>query len=327
MAHQLTERNNGFVEMAYLGETPWHGLGQKVQKGATIEEWMVSAGMDWTIQEAPVEFSYKANNMKVRGKVADKKVLYRSDTFAPLGTVGDGFKVVQPHDVLEFFRDLTQGAGFAVETAGTLFGGRRFWALANIGDDCEVVPGDKIGGYLLLCTGADGTLATMGKFTTVRVVCNNTLSMSLGESGQHKVSHKTTFNPESMKSKLGLVHTEFNRFAENMKRLSDKQISAARAERLAFELLKPVDAEVNLETIDKISNSRAFKSILSMFDGGGQGSNITGVAGTGWGFLNAVTEYVDHEARATSIDNRLNSAWFGPGEDLKNKALAIMTSL
>lgn len=329
--HALTERKNGFVEMAYAGDTPWHGLGQQVIKGAPIEEWMVSAGMDWTIQESPVEFGYVASGMKVRSKVPGKKVLYRSDTFAPLGTVGSEFKTVQPHEVLEFFRDLTDDAGFSIETAGTLFGGRRFWALAHIGDTVEIVPGDKVGGYLLLCTGADGTLATMGKFTTVRVVCNNTLSMACGEDGQHKMSHKSKFNPVAMKQKMGLVHEEFNAFRENMTRLSDKHVSAMRAERLAFDLLRPADFEAlpagaKTKAIDTVSTSRAYKGILAMFEGGGMGSNLDGVKNTAWGFVNAVTQYVDHEARATSSDNRLNSAWFGAGDDLKNRAVSLVSA-
>lgn len=329
MAHQLTERKNGFVEMAYAGDTPWHGLGQKVTQGASIEEWQVQAGMDWTIGESPVQFQYVTSaGLKCNGKVADKKVLYRSDTFAPLGTVGAGFKTVQPHDVLEFFRDLTADAGMTIETAGTLFGGRRFWTLAHIGDSCEIVPGDKVGGYLLLCTGADGTLATTGKFTTVRVVCNNTLSMSLTETGKHTVSHKMRFDPKGMKEALGLAHDEFRVFKENMSRLSDKTVSAQRAERLAFDLLKPatfdkLDQPAKLDAINTVSDSRAFKSILSLFEGGGKGADIDGVKGTAWGFVNAVTEYTDYHARATSTDNRLNSAWLGAGDDLKNKAVEL----
>lgn len=328
MAHQLTERKNGFVEMAYAGETPWHGLGQQVTKGASIEEWQAQAGMDWTIEQAPVEFGYTTNGMKVRGKVADKKVLYRSDSFAPLGTVGDRFQVVQPHDVLEFFRDLTEKSGMQIETAGTLFGGRRFWTLAHIGDTCEIVPGDKVGGYLLLCTGADGTLATTGKFTTVRVVCNNTLSMSLNESGKHSISHKMKFDPEHMKQSLGLAHDEFRVFKENMTRLSDKSVSIARAERLAFDLLKPDSFDKANETekhtvIQDVSDSRAFKSILALFEGGGKGATMDGVSGTAWGFVNAVTEYTDYHSRATSTDNRLNSAWLGKGDEMKTKAVEL----
>ena len=34
-----------------------------------------------------------------------------------------------------------------------------------------------------------------------------------------------------------------------------------------------------------------------------------------------VTEFVDHERRARSTDNRLDSAWFGKGAQIKQRAL------
>ena len=42
--------------MAYTGVTPWHGLGQKLPANRPLEEWIVSAGMNWKINEAPVLF-------------------------------------------------------------------------------------------------------------------------------------------------------------------------------------------------------------------------------------------------------------------------------
>jgi phage/plasmid-like protein (TIGR03299 family) len=325
MSHELTI-TNGVAEMAYAGETPWHGLGQTVARGSSIETWAQAAHMEWSIQEAPVQYTAAYRGLKVMPKVLDKKVLFRSDSLAPLGVVGDKFKVVQPNQVLEFFRDLTEKEGFAIETVGTLFGGRRFWALAHIGESCDIVPGDKIGGYLLLCTGADGTLATTAKFTTVRVVCNNTLSMSLDNEAGHqfKTSHRSVFDPTKTKIDMGLAVAQFGQFEANMKRLSDKTVSMARAERLAFDLLKPAGLDITQPAaIETVSNSRAFKSILALFDGAGKGATLAGVAGTAWGFVNAVTEYVDHTARATSTDNRLNAAWFGAGDDLKSKAVNL----
>lgn len=328
MSHELTQRASGRYEMAYTGQTPWHGLGQTVVKGASIEEWATAAGMDWKVCRSRVRYG-DGDHARI---IEDKHVLFRSDTKDALGIVSASFKIVQPRDVLEFFRDLTTGAGFDIETAGTLFGGRRFWALASIGDACNVVPGDKVGGYLLLCTGADGTLATVGKFTTVRVVCNNTLSMSLQESGQARITHRTQFDPVAMKDKLGIAHQEFSQFAENMKRLSDKSVSMARAERLAFDLLKPADFDKQpqakqVETIEAVSDSAGFKKVLALFDGGGIGAKMDGVAGTAWGFVNAVTQYADHEVRAQSQDNRLSSAWFGPGDAMKSRAVELCMAL
>jgi phage/plasmid-like protein (TIGR03299 family) len=320
----ITLRKSGKAEMAYVGDTPWHGLGQQLQVGLSIEEWQQAAGMEWAIKRARVRYG-EGDKARI---IEDQHVLFRSDTKDPLGIVSDRFKIVQPREVLEFFRDLTQRAGFELETAGTLFGGKRFWALARIGAECEIVPGDKVGGYLLLCTGADGSLATTGKYTLIRVVCQNTISMALNSGTEYKVRHSTTFDPFKMKLQLGLAHEAFDTFAGNLMRLSGKRVSMDRAERLTFELLKPATfdtapGEDKVGIIEKVTDSKGFKEIMALFDGGGKGSTIAGVEGTAWGWLNAVTEQTDWHSRAQSVDNRMNSAWLGAGDALKSKALDL----
>ena len=49
--------------------------------------------------------------------------------------------------------------------------------------------------------------------------------------------------------------------------------------------------------------------------------------GTAWGLLCSITEYVDHERRARSQDNRLDSAWFGQGAAIKQRALEYALQL
>ncbi|MEJ1959752.1 MAG: DUF932 domain-containing protein [Nitrosomonadales bacterium] len=58
-----------------------------------------------------------------------------------------------------------------------------------------------------------------------------------------------------------------------------------------------------------------------MFSGSGKGSELASAKGTVWGLLNGVTEYVDTHRRAKSQDNRLDSAWFGQGAQIKQRAL------
>lgn len=36
--------------MAYVGATPWHGLGNKVEENITLEEFQKEAGLVWTGQ-------------------------------------------------------------------------------------------------------------------------------------------------------------------------------------------------------------------------------------------------------------------------------------
>ena len=333
MAHEITIRQNGFAEMASRSKE-WHygdTAHQIITADDTLQDITTKAGMDWKIQRAKVRYPVAHGTSPDAWRTMDDShVLMRSDTKDALGIVSDKYKVVQPAQVLEWMDTLTHDAGFQIETAGTLFGGRKFWALASIGDDCEIVPGDRIGGYLLLATSCDGSSATVGQFTTVRVVCNNTLSMSMQAGGKHKITHRTVFNPETMRSKLGIAHEMFGDFAKQTARLADKSVSTNRAERLLLDLLAPkvaaLGAAATLPELEKVTDSLAFKKIMALFEGEGKGSRMDGVQGTAWGWLNAVTEYADHHARTTSAENRMHSAWFGAGADLKESALAIATS-
>ena len=119
--------------MAYVGEKPWHGLGNKLEPQQPIEVWKRQAGMDWEIENSEVRFISGNNTIGSIHSFPEQKVLYRSDTRAPLAVVSKRFQVVQPGEILEFYRDLTADNGFELETAGVLREGRKFWALARTG--------------------------------------------------------------------------------------------------------------------------------------------------------------------------------------------------
>ena len=172
--------------MAYVGAEPWHGLGNKLTPKQPLEVWAAAAGMDWSIEEAEVRFvAGSADNRAGLGSIhafPEQKVLYRSDTRAPLSVVSSRFQVVQPAEILEFYLDLTELGGYELETAGVLKEGRKLWALAKTGQSATLKGRDTVNGYLLLATACDGSLATTAQFTSVRVVCNNTLAIALGDS-------------------------------------------------------------------------------------------------------------------------------------------------
>jgi len=319
MAHDLTITNTGTAEMAFVGETPWHGLGQILLPGASIEEWRLAAGMDWKIKRTNVQYTNgELHNWN------DNHVLYRSDTNKPLAIVSPKYKEVQPMQVLEFFRDMVEKNGFNLETAGTMKGGRRFWALANTGLGGEVVDGDNINSYLLLVTSCDGGLATTAQFTSVRVVCNNTLQMSLGESAGTRVSvrHSTAFNANSFKAELGLNATEvYTDFMDRMKGYANTSLSGSQAE----EIIEAMFAKKGVTVPIRIT--KGFKSVMQLFNGVGKGSQIDGVAGTAWGLVNAVTEYSDFHVRAKNQEYRLDSAWFGAGRCLKENILELVAEV
>ena len=307
--------------MAYTGETPWHQLGNQLPAKQSIEVWAKQAGMDWNICETPVR--YMTEQAGALGSIMsfdDQKVLYRSDSKAALSVVSSRYQVVQPKAVLEFYRDLTEISGFELETAGVLKEGKKFWALAKTGKEATLKGNDLVKGYILLATSCDGTLATTATPTTVRVVCNNTLAIALnGASSAIKVPHSTSFDAQAVKKQLGIAVSQWDSFMYRMKTLSERKVKSHEAMNYFLKVLCQTDSHSDPSM--GLMNERALKKVQALYEGQGHGADLASASGTAWGLLNAVTEFVDHERKARSQDYRLDSAWFGQGANLKQRAL------
>lgn len=306
-------------QMAYIGDTPWHGLGNQLTPKQPLEVWAKQSGMNFKILETPVRFMAEAiGQLGSIMTFPEQKVLYRSDTKVPLSVVSNRFQVVQPAEILEFYRDLTEVSGFELETAGVLKEGRKVWALARTGRTGGLKGNDTVNGYLLLATACDGTLATTAQFTSIRVVCNNTLAIALSDTSTAvKVPHNTRFDPQAVKQQLGVSVSSWDAFMYRMKVLSERKVKSHEAMsyflRVFTDQATPVAAG--------LTNERAIKAVQTLYDGQGKGAELTSAKGTAWGLLNSITEYVDHQRRARNQDYRLDSAWFGQGAALKKKAL------
>ena len=340
MAHQIEN-------MAYVGETPWHGLGNPLTPNQPIEVWAQQAGMDWQIESSNV--SYVAENQHKQRIIMphdEQRVLYRSDTHAALSVVSQRYQEVQPREILEFYRDLTEQSGFELETAGVLKGGKKFWALARTGQSGMLKGKDVSNGYILLATACDGTLATTAQFTSIRVVCNNTLAIALrgqnSSAGVVKVPHSTKFDAEKVKQQLGISVCAWDEHMYQMKQLSQRKVTQTEAEtyfdavfnnaslsqteqddniiqyyrNLATQANPTTKAENKTEP-----NGRAMSKVMTMFNGHGRGAELSSAKDTAYGLLCSITEFADHERRAMSQDHRLDSAWFGAGAGLKQRGL------
>ena len=338
MAHQLEQ-------MAYVGETPWHGLGNQLTPNQPIEVWAKQAGMNWRIESSDV--SYMAKNERGQSIIMpyeEQRVLYRSDTHAPLSVVSQRYQEVQPREILEFYRDLTEQSGFELETAGVLKGGKKFWALARTGQSYALRGGDVSNGYILLATACDGTLATTAQFTDIRVVCNNTLAIALkganANAGLVKVPHSTKFDANVVKNQLGISVQVWQEHMYEMKQLSERKVSQTEAAAYfdavfnnsslsiaeqddnLIKFYRNVADQAKAQSRNKTEpNGRAMSKVMEMFNGQGRGADLSSAKGTAYGLLCAMTEFVDHERRAMSSDHRLDSAWFGAGASLKQRSL------
>jgi len=321
MAHGLT-MNGKMAEMAYAGETPWHGLGQKLEYGASMDAWRIAAGMNWEIESADLLYRTGEEVNTFGGK----KVLLRSDNGLGLSVVSDRYKVVQPSEALDFFTDLVSDQGFQMHTAGTLFGGKKFWALAKMEEERFVANNkDGIGGFVLLCTSCDGSLATTAKFTSIAVVCNNTLSYSLRDKqNQIRTTHGTTFDAGSVKQQLGLAREEYDSMMKMAEQLA--AVKMTRDDTTDFFKFLFTNSRMNTSKA-VIEESKGFQTLMALADGGAMGGDLSTREGTAWGALNCVTEYVDHHAGQKAADKRMSDAWFGWGNSVKNAAASKLLEL
>src|SRR5574337_54901 len=291
-----------FFELAFRRDVPWHGLGQNVEENDSLDAMVKKAHMEWHVLRKPI--SMQIDNHTVQPGM---DILYRNDNYFPLSVVPPSYEIVQPRDIFDFYRSLIDSAGYSMDVIGALHQGKKVWALAKT-STFEVVEGDKVDCYLLLATSYDGSLATTAKFTTIRVVCQNTLNMALRDKQSVKVRHSTKFNPEQVVDKL----IEQNDWISQTKALVNLRISNNLAKEILSECMQKKDIE----------ESPQYRKIMDLF----MKSGTMIERETGWGFLNAVTEYCDWYSKEKKNQNtRLEGMWFK--ESLKDKIYETLVSV
>jgi phage/plasmid-like protein (TIGR03299 family) len=315
MPHEI-DLSTGKPAIAYVGEKPWHQLGEQLQPDASIETWLRAAGLQWKLERLPVQYLVDGTLRTME----DRFVLVRNDTNAALSVVSSDYQIVQPREVLEFYRDLVETCGYTLETAGALDCGRKVWALARTGrsDVADKDGKDKLAAYVLLATSCDKTLATTAAFTSIRVVCQNTLFFAMEDVAMKKrrhakVPHNFHFEGDAVKEELGLMDEAWPEFMAKVHRMAAHPMAADEASSFFKDLfLHGKRAKLSDKT------EREHETLLALF-GSAPGQKLESANGTLWGAVNAVTYYADH-VRSRAGGDRLNSAWFGAGFALKERA-------
>ena len=296
MAHEIAKTAAGADAMAYVGETPWHGLGAKLDENSDMETWAQASGLDFELDTVPVQNGNIVLN--------NKNIVYRKDTEVGLSVVSNNYKLVQPREVLEFFADYVEGTA-KLETAGVLHDGKRYWALAKIDGEINIA-GDISKPYILLSSSCDGSLATQARLTTVRVVCNNTLSMATQGHADVVIRHNSVFDAGQAKLKLEGVYESLASHTAAMKALAKMKMTSKQANDFLAKIFDSTD--INL--------GRQPARVLELFNGDALGADLESAKGTAFGLLNAFTQYSDWEA-GRNQNNRLFNSWFGANSQRK----------
>ncbi len=322
----------GRAAIAYSGRVPWHGQGIKLDPDSTFDEWRVAAGLDYEVDVRKLFYSEVNDEGKRVPKIVDNRVaLVRTDTQGFLSIVSEGYHVVQPAKVFEFFQAIIHQEGLTIDVAGALDGGRKIWALAKIDDSFTLYGRDRQVPYVLVATSYDGSLSTQACLTTVRVVCNNTMRASGAYGADNsadsvKVRHDKEFNISEAHGKLGLDEEAWKAYQANIVNLARFQLSKDEALEYFYIVADQGDKIVrnadNGEIISFPEPSRVVKQYINAYLNG-PGADLEGSRGTQWGAFNAVSFYQDHLAPDNGNGRRWNSTTFGGGNVRKQHAFQL----
>jgi len=307
MAHEI-EFVNGKAQMAYAGDVPWHGLGTKVPGDLTPAQMLEAAGLDWTVEKVPAYAEVAGQKVPV-----GRSALVRSMDDEILDVVSDDWNPVQNAEAFEFFNDFVAAGDMEMHTAGSLKGGQVVWGLAKVKESFELFKGDRIDSYLLFSNFHKYGYSTDVRFTPIRVVCNNTLTLAVNSEVQRmaKVSHRKQFDGDSVKMVLGVAADKLAKYKEMAQFLGSKRYTDESVIDY-FKRVFPVNGADAKKEVSKNANEAL--AVLTQQPG------AHFAEGTWWQAFNAVTYMTDHVV-GRSNDNRMMSAWYGYNKNLKVKAL------
>lgn len=300
----------GSNDAAY--QTPWHKLGVPVSADMSPSEMIKKAGLDWTVDRHPT-FANLGGEQVYTGK----DVLVRSSDNRILTHISEGWEPVQNKAFVDFYDEFVLSGDMEMNTMGSLSNGQIVWALAKVKESFDLFRGkDVVESYLLFSNPHQYGKCVDIRFTAVRVVCNNTLTLALNAKSDMsvKLNHCRPFDPEVVKKALGISHKRLETYKEAAEFLSRKKFSVEALNQYYTEVFP---SQAKPEEGKEIKMSRPAKMALDALDeqpGAGLG------VGTWWQAFNSVTYTVDH-LMGRSEDTRLASAWYGPNRSRKVFAL------
>ncbi len=284
---------------------PWHTMGVELDNPATAREAMAAAKLDYTVISRPIKEILDVDN--------NDWTTMRTDRDEVLGIVPKNYEPLQNVDAFEFFDTLVTESEAIYETAGILGRGERIWMLAKLPGYIKVHGKDIIYKYLLLTNNHDDNSHVRVKVVPIRLACNNTLSSALKGEGEFHIDY--THDLRRVHSLLEHTNSLYERVDVIFNQMSVTKISDKQIMEYVNTLIPDTEPEEEHERTKKTR-----EAILELHEKG-MGSELA--HGTLWGAFNSVTEYADHFMTEEDPANRLNSIWFGQGEELKEKAFRL----
>jgi len=319
MGHNINEKR-----MFCVGKC-WHNEGVRVDKELTAVEAIAAARLNYEVLKLPAMVQHNGQNLIIPDTYsivrADNNVVFQ-------GTVGSKYQIVQNIQAFNFVDDIV-GSGQAIyHSAGALGLGEKIWLLVKLPTTTILFNGHDVNEeYLLFTNCHDGSGSVKMYWTAVRVVCQNTLNISLRDKKNGvSIRHSGNINNKIKLTKeiLGFALQYRGEFSGKVKAFAEKNLNTGEQEKYFEQVLNVADKTEE----EKSTRSENVIKELERIADSGRGTDIQGVKGTLWGAYNAVTEYIDHERNVRGgTENKTESILFGAGARLKENAYNVAVAM
>jgi phage/plasmid-like protein (TIGR03299 family) len=268
----------------YTGEVPWHGLGEHVEDAPSSDEALRRAQIDWEVLSSDVIVDgkvlphYKANVRESDGQV--------------FGIVSDRYKIVQNREAFSFTDFLLkndQGIPVTYETAGSLHEGRRVWLCAKL--PVETVLGDSIVPYIVFVNTHDGKGSIKIAMTPTRVVCQNTLTLALGQAQRTWSTRHTGDLAAKMRAAndtLELASYYMSDLKETADLMQQKKLTSNMVNELVNKIFPLPEDASDRAFLNVKADRDSFMNILNSKD------DLRMFKDSAWGVYNALADFESH---------------------------------
>jgi len=303
--------------MFYVRQTPWHGLGVKVEEAPTSRKALELSGLDWNVIQKPIftNDSELIPNYKVNLRETDNKTL---------GVVTDRYKIVQNHEAFAF-TDALLGEGVTYETAGSLQDGKKVWMLAKLPESYKIL-GDYVSPYMVFSNSHDGSGAIKVAMTPIRVVCQNTLNLAMHDAKRiWTTNHTGDINlklKEAMKT-LILAEHYMKKLGDEAYALSKKTLTDKKVLNFIEELIPLPDnpSKIQENNIDLLRTDLKLRYF--------EAPDLEGMPKNSWRFMNAVSDFGTHATPLRKTQNYKENLFSKTvdGNPIIDKAYEMVESL
>ena len=301
------------------GERAWHGMGVVTDGTLPAREAFETADALFTVEKRELSYPITSEIGGFDGfELSGAFGLVRTDTQALLGIVTKQYEIVQNDSLLrmaEFLREEVD-----MDCVIVLSNGAKVCFTATLkGAATDIVPGDTVKRRIVGYLGHDGKTGCGAKFTNIRVVCQNTLTAALNESGAHSsITHKNGANNnfDALINSIDVARQDFVTECDLMREFSRASMGFTAFQEFVDEVYNIEEGQV-FRKRDKLN--QAFTR--------GYGSDFA--PNSIWSGINAITQVETSTRNTTAAKGRAQFArgTFGAGAQISKRAFAVARDL